>query len=165
MDIRIALKQVLDAAEQPRKTIAGSEAVMGEDLQERLEKGKIRPGDRRRQNLNDAQDAVSRLIWHTCAKEFKDLDGFIDGFCYDLNPNHEVALWLVFAICFNRFMRLHPSENRQNVIGSLSRLSCQLPPTGLSPKRSRELAKIWSESKGGLDGDELEKLIDEMEFE
>jgi hypothetical protein len=168
MTIFEAINEVLEKSSHPRDLPAGARSFAGEELLELVEKKVVRFGKERPEKLTEAQEQVARLVWRLCANvlvtRFASEFDFVDGFRAERNRDHEIALWLDFTLLFNKFIRKYPSENRENVLKSLIRLSIGLPPEGIPGKRARELAKLWGRFKrDGVDRADLEWLFSQAE--
>jgi len=56
-----------------------------------------------------------------------------------------LAVWVRIAMVFKEFVKRHPSVNKQDVIGSLCRLSAGGQVTQLKGSRAKELAELWKQ--------------------
>ena len=147
MEFVEALQEVLDAASQPKQYPPGmtpvtlpSSAIGSQDLKARAWHDSLTP----------AQTMVCRWVGENCAQHYEPWEQFEVGFLYDYNTSHELAIWVRIAMVFKEFVKQHPSVNKQDVIGSLCRLSARKRVTQLRGGRANTLTELW---KQGVDGE------------
>ena len=147
MEFVEALQEVLDAASQPKQYPPGmtpvtlpSGAIGSQDLKARAWHDSLTP----------AQTMVCRWVWENCVQHYEPWEQFEVGFLYNYNTSHELAIWVRIAMVFKEFFKQHPSVNKQDVIGSLCRLSAGERVTQHRGGRANELTELW---KQGVDGE------------
>ena len=140
MKLADALKEVVDAAKQPRKHPPGTtlvplsgDAVDLKDLE----------GTAWHESLTPAQEMVCRWVWENCAQHYQPWEQFAVGFLYDYNNSHELAIWVRITLIFDEFIKRHPSVNKRVVIGGLCQLSTGSRVTHLAGSRAEELTELW----------------------
>ena len=146
MEFADALQEVLDAASQPKQYPPGvtpvnlpGDAIDSQDLKARVWHDSLTP----------AQEMVCRWVWENCAQHYEPWEQFEVGFLYDYNNSHELAIWVRIAMVFKEFVKRHPSVNKQDVIGSLCRLSAGSRVTQLRGGRAKELTELWKQGPQG----------------
>jgi hypothetical protein len=146
MDLTEALKEVLDAAKQPKQFPSGAKPVplAGEALVTVVSSEQMK---RRawHESLTPAQETVCRWIWETCVQYHKPWEAFEVGFLYEYNVNHELAVWARIALVFSEFLKLHPSVNKREVLGDLLQLSAGVSAKRLKGSRAKELTELWKQ--------------------
>jgi hypothetical protein len=153
MNIDEAMNEVLVAAKGPRRVPAGATSVKevgGVELLELFENQQLQACVAH-ESLTKAQETVCRWVWDTMTRHWKPFETFEAGFLYDFNIDHELALWVRMALVFEKFMQLHRSANKREIVDSLCHLSIGLPPILLSGKRARELTDLWHGKGIGLE--------------
>lgn len=141
MDLSEALKEVLDAAKQPKQfppgaaptALSGDAFVKATGLKSQVW----------HESLTPAQETVCRWIWETCAQHYDPWERFEFGFLCEYNTNHELAVWARIALVFNEFIQRHPSVNKRELIGELCGLSAGAGVRKLKGRRAKELTDLW----------------------
>ena len=146
MDVTEALREVLDAAKQPKQFPCGAKpvALTGEALLRAAESHKVK-GRAWHESLTPAQETVCRWIWETCAQHWEAWEKFEVGFLFDYNVDHELAMWVRIAHVFSEFLKRHPSVNKREVLGDLCRASAGAPMSGFKGARAKELTELWKQ--------------------
>jgi hypothetical protein len=140
MELDEALKEVLDAAKQPKQYPPGATpmALKGDDFRKKPVNVQAW-----HDSLTPAQETVCRWIWETCGQHYEPWEKFEVGFLFDYNVNHELAVWSRVAIVFDSFVKRHPSVNKRDVIYDLCRLSAGTSVKKMSGSRAKELTELW----------------------
>jgi hypothetical protein len=145
VDLHEALKEVLEAASQPKQYPPGVSPV-------ELSIDAFDTQDVKRrawhESLTPAQETVCRWVWETCAQHYEPWEQFEVGFLYDFNTSHELAVWVRIASVFAEFLRRHPSVNKRRVISDLCRLSAGSRLTEFKGSRAKELTELWQQGMG-----------------
>ena len=140
------LREVIEAAKKPKQNPEGAPVVdlVGDAAMEymRTHKLKSKPWH---EELTEAQQVVCRWIWDICARHLEPFEQFEAGFLFDYNNNHELRLWARIALCFEKFVSVHPSVNKRDVVVSLTQLSIGARVTLLRGDRAKELTRMWND--------------------
>jgi hypothetical protein len=146
MDLAEALKEVLDAAKQPKQFPSGAKraALAGEAFVSAIDSEQLK-GQSWYESLTPAQKMVCRWIWETCAQHYKPWEPFELGFLCEYNNNHELAVWVRIARIFAEFIKIHPSANKREIVDDLLQLSAGVPVKRLKNRRAKELAELWKQ--------------------
>jgi hypothetical protein len=146
MDLHEALKEVLDAAKQPKQFPSGAKRVplATEVLVTTVSTEQIK-GRAWHESLTPAQKTVCRWIWETCVQYDKPWEAFEGGFLCEYNVNHELAVWARIAHVFSDFLKRHPSVNKREILGDLLQLSAGVSVKRLKNRRAKELADLWKQ--------------------
>lgn len=150
MDLHEALKEVLDAAKQPKQFPSGAKraALAGEAFVSTVDSEHLK-GQSWYESLTPAQNVVCRWVWETCAQHYKEWEPFQSGFLCEYNVNHELAVWVRIARIFAEFIKIHPSANKREIVDDLCQLSAGVSVKKLKGKRVKELAELWKQGAKG----------------
>ena len=146
MKLQEALKEVLDAAKQPKQFPPGAKpvALTGDALVGVINTKQVK-ARAWHESLTPAQEIVCRWVWETCAQHYKPWEPFEFGFLCDYTVNHELDVWARIAIVFTEFLRIHPSANKRETIGDLCRLSAGTVAKSFKGSRAKELTELWKQ--------------------
>ncbi len=142
MELQDALREVLDAARQPKQYPPGVTPISlsGAAIDTEGLKGRAW-----HESLTPAQAVVCRWAWETCSQHYESWERFEVGFLYEYNTNHELAVWIRIATVFDQFVKRHGAVNKRQVIGSLCRLSAGGRVTQFTGSRAKELTELWKQ--------------------
>ena len=146
MELQEALKEVLDAAKQPKQFPAGAKPVaLTGDAFTKFAKSQQVKSQAWHESLTPAQEMVCRWVWEICAQHYKPWEPFEFGFLCDYNVNHELAVWARIAIVFAEFLRIHPSVNKRELLADVCQLSAGGSVRRLKGSRAKELTELWKQ--------------------
>jgi len=144
MEFQEALKEVLDAAEQPKQYPTGvtPEELLGDAFDEAVRSKQLK-GQAWHESLTPAQEMVCHWIWMTCGQYHEPWERFEFGFLCEYNTNHELAVWVRIALVFAEFVKHYRSVDKRLVIGELCRLSAGAQVMTLKGGRAKALTELW----------------------